>query len=140
MTTANIVDAARVELLLYELRLTSIGGCGPSSPSNSTRKVGSSRVPAVLVEHEMADRGRRGFGRHTTEAAAAGKTLARFDFEVVPTILKAQLIALASGDTCLEKGAISCSLRSPGGGKSRLSPARSRPGREWVARAGRPHH
>jgi hypothetical protein len=137
-TTTNIFDAARVELLLYELRLASIGGCGPRSPSHSTRKDGSSRVHAVLAEHQMADRG-RGFERHPTEARLlAGKTLARFDFEIVATVLGAQVMALASGDAWSEEGANILLFGRPGGGKSRLSPARSRP--EWMARARRPHY
>src|ERR1700738_246189 len=50
MTTTNTVDAARVELLLNELRLPSIRLMGPSSPRNPTRKVG--RRPASAVPHE----------------------------------------------------------------------------------------
>jgi DNA replication protein DnaC len=35
----------------------------------------------------------------------AGKTLATFDFESVPMVSKVQVMALASGDAWLEKGA-----------------------------------
>jgi DNA replication protein DnaC len=53
----------------------------------------------------MADRGRRRIERHLAEARLpAGKTLATFDFESVPMVSKAQVMALASGDAWLEKG------------------------------------
>jgi DNA replication protein DnaC len=62
----------------------------------------AARFLAALAEHEMADRGRRRIERHLTEARLpAGKTLATFDFEAVPTVSKAQVMALASGDAWL---------------------------------------
>jgi DNA replication protein DnaC len=86
MTMTNTVDAARVELLMSELP--------------------AARFLAALAEHEMADRGRRRIERHLAEARLpAGKTLATFDFESVPMVSKAQVMALASGDAWLEKGA-----------------------------------
>src|SRR5216683_4907364 len=84
----------------------------------------AARFLAVLAEHEMADRGRRRFERHLTEARLpAGKTLATFDFEAVPMVSKAQVMALTSGDAWLEKGANILLFGPPGGGKSHLSAA-----------------
>jgi DNA replication protein DnaC len=53
----------------------------------------------------------------------AGKTLASFDFEAVPMISKAQVMALAAGDAWLENGANVLIFGPPGGGKSHLSTA-----------------
>jgi IstB-like ATP binding protein len=56
----------------------------------------AARFLAALAEHEMADRGRRRIERHLAEARLpAGKTLATFDFEAVPMVSKAQVMALA---------------------------------------------
>ena len=54
---------------------------------------------------------------------AAGKTLATFDFDSVPMVSKAQVMALASGDEWLAKGANILLFGPPGGGKSHLSSA-----------------
>jgi DNA replication protein DnaC len=125
MTTTNIVDAARVELLLNELRLPSIRLMWAKLAAQSDKEGWpAARFLAVLAEHEIADRGRRRFERHLTEARLpAGKTLATFDFEVVPMVSKAQVMALASGDAWLEKGANILLFGPPGGGKSHLSAA-----------------
>src|SRR5258707_15119760 len=125
MTTTNVVDAARVELLLNELRWRSISLRWPKLADQSDREGGrGARFLAVLAEHEMPDRGRRRFERHLTEARLpAGKTLATFDFEAVPMVSKAQVMALTSGDAWLEKGANILLFGPPGGGKSHLSAA-----------------
>ena len=72
----------------------------------------------------MADRSRRRIERHLAEARLpAGKTLATFDFDSVPMVSRAQLMALASGDAWLGKGANILLFGPPGGGKSHLSAA-----------------
>jgi DNA replication protein DnaC len=52
-----------------------------------------------------------------------GKTFDSFDFEVVPMVSKAQVMALTSGDSWLEKGANLLLFGPPGGGKSHLAAA-----------------
>jgi energy-coupling factor transporter ATP-binding protein EcfA2 len=52
-----------------------------------------------------------------------GKTLASFDFEVVPMVSKAQVMALTAGDSWLEKGANLLLFGPPGAGKSHLAAA-----------------
>jgi DNA replication protein DnaC len=52
-----------------------------------------------------------------------GKTLDRFDFEAVPMISKAQVMALAAGDSWLKKGANLLAFGPPGAGKSHLAAA-----------------
>ena len=78
----------------------------------------------MLAEHEVADRGRRRIARHLAEARLpAGKTLDTFDFNAVPMVSKAQVIALASDDSWLETGANLLLFGPPGAGKSHLAAA-----------------
>ena len=126
MTTTNpVVDAARVELLLNELRLPSIRLMWAKLAEQSDKEGWpAGRFLAVLAEHEIADRGRRRFERHLIEARLpAGKTLASFEFEAVPMVSKAQVMALAAGDAWLNKGANILLFGPPGGGKTHLSAA-----------------
>ena len=125
MTTTNTVDAARVELLLNELRLPSMRLRWVKLAEQSDKEGWpAARFLATLVEQEVADRSCRRMERHLAEARLpAGKTLATFDFEVVPMVSKAQIMALASGDAWLEKGANMLLFGPPGGGKSHLSAA-----------------
>src|SRR6202051_1730516 len=79
----------------------------------------AARFLAALAEHEMADRGRRRIERHLVEARLpARKTLTTFDFEAVPMVSKAQVMALASGDAWLAKGANILLFGPPGAGTS----------------------
>ncbi|MGY4305989.1 DNA replication protein DnaC [Bradyrhizobium sp. USDA 4369] len=124
-STTTSIDAARVELLLTELRLPSVKAIWPKLAAQSDKEGWpAARFLATLAEHEVADRGRRRIERHMTEARLpAGKTLATFDFESVPTLSKAQVMALAAGDVWLETGANLLLFGPPGGGKSHLSAA-----------------
>ena len=128
MTTINnniTIDAARVELLLSELRLPSMRLRWATLAEQSDKEGWpAARFLATLIEHEVADRSCRRMERHLAEARLpAGKTLATFDFEAVPMVSKAQVMALASGDAWLEKGANILLFGPPGGGKSHLSAA-----------------
>jgi DNA replication protein DnaC len=126
MSNAAITtDAARVELLLTELRLPGLKAIWPKLAALSDKEGWpAARFLAALAEHEAADRTRRRIERHLTEARLpAGKTLAAFDFNSVPTISKAQVMALAAGDVWLEAGANLLLFGPPGGGKSHLSSA-----------------
>jgi DNA replication protein DnaC len=72
----------------------------------------------------MAERSTRRVQRHLDEARLPpGKNLESFDFDVVPMVSKAQVMALAAGDTWLEKGANLLMFGPPGAGKSHLSAA-----------------
>jgi len=124
-TNNNAIDAARVELLLSELRLPSMKLRWATLAEQSDKEGWpAARFLATLIEHEVADRSRRRMERHLAEARLpAGKTLATFDFEAVPMVSKAQVMALASGDAWLKKGANILLFGPPGGGKSHLSAA-----------------
>ena len=119
MKTTNPGDAARIELMLSDLRLPAIKSMWAKLAEQSDKEGWpAARFLAALAEHEIADRGRRRIERHLAEARLpVGKTLSSFDFAAVPTVSKAQVMAIAAGDSWLEKGA---NLRS-----ARPAPARA---------------
>src|SRR6476659_1823928 len=120
MKMINPVAAARIELLLADLRLPAIKLMWTKLAEQSDKEGWpAARFLAALAEHELADRGRRRIERHMAEARLpAGKTLAAFDFETVPMVSKAQVTALASGDAWLAKGANILLFGPPGVGVS----------------------
>jgi DNA replication protein DnaC len=122
---ANTIDTARVELLLSELRLPGVKAIWPKLAEQSDKEGWpAARFLAALAEYEAADRKRRRIERHMAEARLpAGKTLATFDFDSVPMVSKAQVMALAAGDVWLKTGANLLLFGPPGGGKSHLSAA-----------------
>src|SRR4051812_34057251 len=125
MKTANAIDTARVELLLAELRLSAVKLVWADLAAQADKEGWpAARFLAALAEHEMAERARRRIERHLAEARLPpGKTLDSFDFEAVPVVSKAQVMALAAGDSWLEKGANLLMFGPPGGGKSHLASA-----------------
>ena len=125
MKTAHPVDTARVELFLSDLRLPAIKQVWAQLAERSDKEGWpAARFLAALAEHEIADRGRRRIERHLAEARLPiGKTLDSFDFEAVPMVSKAQVMALTAGDSWLEKGANLLLFGPPGGGKSHLAAA-----------------
>jgi DNA replication protein DnaC len=125
MKTTDPVDAARVELLLAELRLPAVKQVWPSLAAQADKEGWpAARFLAVLAEHEMAERSRRRIERHLAEARLPpGKTIDTFDFDAVPVVSKAQVMALAAGDAWLGRGANLILFGPPGGGKSHLAAA-----------------
>jgi DNA replication protein DnaC len=125
MKTTDPVDAARVELLLAELRLPAIKQVWASLATQADKEGWpAARFLAVLAEHEMAERSRRRIERHLAEARLpSGKTIDTFDFDAVPVVSKAQVMALAAGDAWLDRGANLILFGPPGGGKSHLAAA-----------------
>ena len=82
--------------------------CRVPSMSSTAYSAVRSGVDCItdMSEHEIADCGRRRIERHLAEARLpVDKTLASFDFDVVPMVSKAQVMAIAAGDSWLEKGA-----------------------------------
>ena len=122
---ATSIDAARVELLLSELRLPGVKAIWPKLAAQSDKEGWpAARFLAAVAEHEAADRTRRRIERHMAEARLpAGKTLTTFDFESVPMLSKAQAMALAAGDVWLKTGANLLLFGPPGGGKTHLGAA-----------------
>src|ERR1700736_3361579 len=125
MRTTDPGDAARIELLLAELRLPAVKQVWVSLAAQADKEGWpAGRFLAALAEHEIAERGRRRLERHLAEARLPpGKTLDTFDFEAVPVVSKAQVMALAAGDAWLNNGANLLLFGPPGGGKSHLAAA-----------------
>lgn len=121
----STIDAARLELLLTDLRLPGIKLMWAKLAEQSDKQGWpAARFLAALAEHEVVDRNRRRTERHLQEARLPpGKTLASFEFEAVPMISKAQVMALAAGDAWLAKGANVLLFGPPGGGKTHLCAA-----------------
>src|SRR3954462_4476603 len=107
MKAADPIDTARVELLLAELRLPAVKQVWASLAAQADKEGWpAARFLAALAEHELAERDRRRIERHLAEARLPpGKTLASFDFEAVPMLSKAHVMALAAGDGWLGQGA-----------------------------------
>ena len=119
------IDIGRVTLMLGELKLPAIKAVWQEIAARADKEGWpAARFLAALAEHEIAERARRRFERHLDVARLPpGKTLATFDFTAVPMVSKAQVMALAAGDSWLEKGANLILFGPPGGGKSHLSAA-----------------
>jgi DNA replication protein DnaC len=125
MKTASAADLARLAVMLGELRLPSIKAVWPSFAEKAdTEGWPAARFLSALAEHELAERDRRRIERHLAEARLPpGKTLDTFDFEAVPSVSKAQVMAIAAGDAWLGTGANLLLFGPPGGGKSHLAAA-----------------
>jgi DNA replication protein DnaC len=125
MTATDPIDEARLGLLLGELRLPGIKHIWTSFAERADKEGWpAARFLAALAEHELAERARRRIERHLTEARLPpGKTLDSFDFDAVPMVSKAQVMALVAGDSWLEKGDNLLVFGPPGGGKSHLAAA-----------------
>jgi DNA replication protein DnaC len=111
--------------MLNELRLPTIKSIWPQFAEAADREGWpAARFLAAIAEHELAERANRRIGRHLAEAhLPPGKTLDTFAFEAVPMISKAQVMAMAAGDSWLAKGANVLMFGPPGGGKSHLAAA-----------------
>ena len=118
-------DATRLTLLLNELRLPATKQMWSTFAEQSDKEGWpAARLLTVLAENELTERNRRRIERHLAEAKLlAGKTLDNFDFNSVPMVSKAQVMALCAGDEWLRNGANVLLLGPPGGGKSHLSSA-----------------
>src|ERR1700712_4006821 len=123
--TTTAVDTARLGLMLGELRLPTIKTVWPRFAEQADKEGWpAARFLPAPAEHDLAERDRRRIERHLTEARLPpGKSLDGFDFNAVPMISKAQVMAVAAGDAWLAKGANLLLFGPPGGGKSHLSAA-----------------
>lgn len=125
MTNAHSVDAARLSIMLNDLRLPTIKTLWQQFADQADREGWpAARFLAAIAEHELAERANRRIVRHLAEAhLPPGKTLDSFAFDAVPMISKAQVMAMAAGDSWLAKGANVLMFGPPGGGKSHLAAA-----------------
>ena len=121
----HAIDTARLKLILNDLRLPAIKENWPTIAAQADKEGWpAARFLASLAEHEIAERDRRRIERHLAEARLLpGKTLDSFDFNVVPMVSKAHVMALCAGDSWIQAGANLILIGGPGGGKSHLASA-----------------
>jgi DNA replication protein DnaC len=112
---------ARLDLFLTELRLPSIKRLALDLCAQSDREGWpGSRLLEALFEHEMNEREVRRIERRAESALVPDKRLSNFDFAAVPSVSKAQVMALAAGHEWLDRGASVLLFGPPGVGKSHL--------------------
>ena len=118
-------DTAKLPLLLGALKLPTISRIWPDFCAMADKEGWpANRLLAALCELELSEREQRRVQRHLTAARLPmGKTLDRFDFLVVPTLSKAQVNALAEGDSWLRSGHNLLAFGPPGVGKTHLAAA-----------------
>src|ERR1700747_60694 len=119
------IDAARIELMLGQLRLSGLKTVWAALAATADKEGWpAARFLAALGEQEIVERKRRRVERHREEGRLpAGKTLDAFAFAAVPMLSKPQVHALAAGDAWIEQGANLLCFGPPGAGKSHLAAA-----------------
>ncbi len=124
-STTPDIDAARLTLVLSELRLPTFKALWPQFTERADKQGWpAARLLATLVEHEIAERARRRIERHLAQARLPpAKSLDNFDFNAVPMLSKAQVLAITAADSWLGEGANLLLFGPPGGGKSHLAAA-----------------
>jgi DNA replication protein DnaC len=116
------ITAGRLDLMLTELRLPTMKRLATSLCTQSDREGWPAhRLLEALLEHELAERETRRIDRHRADACLSpDKRLSSFDFAAVPSVSKAQVMALAEGHEWLDRGANVLLFGPPGVGKSHL--------------------
>src|SRR4029450_13252418 len=88
-----------------ELRLPTVNRLWPEFAERADKEGWpAARFLSALAELEIAERGRRRTERNLAGAhLLPSEALDNFDFSVVPMLSKARVMALAAGDTWLDK-------------------------------------
>ena len=118
----NTAEAARVPIMLAELRLPTIRRLWADLAGQSNREGWpAERFLGTLLGHEMAERETRRLARARADSQLpVGKYLDQFDFSTVPTVSKAHVMALAEADSWLAQGHNLLAFGPPGVGKTHL--------------------
>jgi len=121
-TTLTAADAARVPIMLSELRLPTIKRLWSELAEQSNREGWpAERFLGALLGHEMAERETRRLARARADSQLPpGKSLAEFDFAAVSMVSKAHVMALAEADTWIAQGHNLLAFGPPGAGKTHL--------------------
>jgi DNA replication protein DnaC len=125
MKPSKPADAAKLTILLNSLRLPAMKGIWQQTSEQADNEGWpAARFLATLAEHELAERDLRRIERHLSQARLLpGKTLHNFEFENVPMVSKAQVVAVTAGDGWLDTGGNMLIFGPPGVGKSHIASA-----------------
>ena len=121
-TTTVTPTSARLGMMLTDLRLPTIKRLASDLCAQSdTEGWPAHRLLEALLEHEINEREARRIDRHRNESGLSpGKRLSSFDFSAVPSVSKAQVMALTEGAEWIDRGANVLLFGPPGVGKSHL--------------------
>ena len=122
-TTITVASTStRLGMMLTDLRLPTIKRlAGDLCAQSDLEGWPAHRLLEALLEHEINERERRRMDRHRHESGLGpDKRLSSFDFTAVPSVSKAQVMALSEGTEWLERGANVLLFGPPGVGKSHL--------------------
>src|SRR5438552_11436252 len=121
-TTLTAADAARLPIMLAELRLPTIKRLWSELAEQSNREGWpAERFLSALLGHEMAERETRRLARARADSQLPpGKSLAEFDFAAVSMVSKAHVMALAEADSWIAQGHNLLAFGPPGVGKTHL--------------------
>jgi DNA replication protein DnaC len=121
-TTTGATTSARLGLMLTDLRLPTVKRlAGDLCAQSDLEGWPAHRFLEALLEHEINERERRRIDRHRHDSGlGSDKRLSSFDFAAVPSVSKAQVMALSEGTEWLDRGANVLLFGPPGVGKSHL--------------------
>lgn len=121
-TTTATTTSARLGMMLTDLRLPTIKRlAGDLCAQSDTEGWPAHRLLEALLEHEINEREARRIDRHRHESnLSPDKRLSGFDFTAVPSVSKAQVMALTEGTEWIDRGANVLLFGPPGVGKSHL--------------------
>src|SRR5512133_788608 len=121
-TTTVTTTSARLGMMLTDLRLPTIKRlAGDLCAQSDTEGWPAHRLLEALLEHEINEREARRIDRHRSESnLSPDKRLSSFEFTAVPSVSKAQVMALTEGTEWIDRGANVLLFGPPGVGKSHL--------------------
>ena len=121
-TTTATPTSTRLAMMLNGLRLPTIKRlAGDLCAQSDTEGWPAHRLLEALLEHEINEREARRIDRHRVESGLSpAKRLSSFDFAAVPSVSKAQVMALTEGAEWIDRGANVLLFGPPGVGKSHL--------------------
>ena len=123
LTTITVAaTSAGLEMMLTDLRLPTIKRlAGDLCAQSDTEGWTAHLLLEALLEHEINEREARRIDRHRNESnLSPDKRLSSFDFAAVPSVSKAQVMALTEGTEWIDRGANVLLFGPPGVGKSHL--------------------